>query len=73
MPTPLVTIALFMIPMAVSKMAVMIADRMPVINASAMRVGPMLTGLNMPLRSIRASRLVAQEVSTKATIAQQAA
>ncbi|KAG1715464.1 hypothetical protein GQR58_000436 [Nymphon striatum] len=50
LPTPLVTIALFIIPMAVSKIAVMMADRTPLTKASLIRAGPMFTGSNVPSR-----------------------
>ena len=73
LPTPLVTMALFMMPMVTSKMAVMTDDRTPDASASAIFFGPMATGSNMPFGNAIVSRLVAQDVPIKAAIAQQAA
>ena len=73
LPMPLVTIALFMMPMATSRMPVMIEERTPTSSASAIFDGPMETGLkNSPLVSL-ASRLVHQETMIRAAIAQEAA
>ena len=72
-PTPLVTMALFMMPMAVSKIAVKTAARMPLTKDSAIRVGPISTGLNRPLLLNRAPKLVIHEVTISAAMAQHAA
>src|SRR6056300_2042007 len=73
LPTPLVTMALFILPIVTNNTPVIIDARTPDWNACAILRGPMTMGVNIPSDEIAANTRVAQDTNTKHKIAQQAA
>ncbi len=72
-PIPLVTIALFIIPIATNRTPVKIDARIPNMKASAIREGPITVGLKSSRFNTLPINNVPQETTTSAAIAQDAA
>jgi hypothetical protein len=73
LPIPLVTMALFMMPMATSRIPVMIDDFMPISSASLIFDGPICTGSKASESNQARGMDVNHETTTSAAIAQEAA